>query len=224
MWIEWTHEQTATLSDMWLANVSVYEMLSTLQAKFNPDLTYKALLARATRMKLPRRRIRAEYQQWPEVAKDRLRVLHADAAQFSASVLALMLNQEFGLSMTRNAVIGQINRLGLPHRVRKAAAPRPPRVPRTRTSDGRVVREVATVPDITDQQIPFEQRKMFLELEPRHCRWPVGDPDEPGFFFCGATRLDDHSYCAGHHRRSRNYTRPAARHFAFPDQRSRFAA
>jgi GcrA cell cycle regulator len=215
MWEEWTTEQKATLSEMWLANVSVYQMLSTLQAKYSPDLTYKALLARATRMKLPRRRIRSEYQQWPEGAKERLRVLHADPAQLSGSVLAMRLNEEFGMALTRNAVIGQINRLGLPHRVRRAAVAK---VPRER-GPGRIAREAApVVHEIIDQQIPFEQRKTLLELEPHHCRFPVGDPQDPDFFFCGATKLDDHSYCAAHHKRSRNYTRPA-RPFSLPKSR-----
>lgn len=30
------------------------------------------------------------------------------------------------------------------------------------------------------------------------CRWPLGDPAEPGFAFCGAPRLGRRSYCSGH--------------------------
>src|SRR5262249_27681789 len=30
------------------------------------------------------------------------------------------------------------------------------------------------------------------------CRWPLGDPAEPGFAFCGAPRLGRQSYCSGH--------------------------
>jgi len=30
------------------------------------------------------------------------------------------------------------------------------------------------------------------------CRWPLGDPAEPGFAFCGAPRLGRGPYCGGH--------------------------
>lgn len=30
------------------------------------------------------------------------------------------------------------------------------------------------------------------------CRWPVGDPSEPDFSFCGAPRLGRSSYCCDH--------------------------
>jgi hypothetical protein len=36
----------------------------------------------------------------------------------------------------------------------------------------------------------------FLELEPHHCRYPIGDPKTKEFRFCGALRLDNMPYCA----------------------------
>ncbi|WP_162917009.1 GcrA family cell cycle regulator [Dongia deserti] len=34
----------------------------------------------------------------------------------------------------------------------------------------------------------------------RTCAWPIGDPREPGFHFCGATPVrEGHSYCDEHH-------------------------
>lgn len=30
------------------------------------------------------------------------------------------------------------------------------------------------------------------------CRWPLGDPSEPGFAFCGASRLGHSPYCRHH--------------------------
>jgi len=35
----------------------------------------------------------------------------------------------------------------------------------------------------------------FLELEPHHCRYPIGDPKTKEFRFCGAPRLDGKPYC-----------------------------
>src|SRR5208337_3441387 len=30
------------------------------------------------------------------------------------------------------------------------------------------------------------------------CRWPIGEPDQSGFGFCGRLRAGHPSYCAGH--------------------------
>jgi hypothetical protein len=35
----------------------------------------------------------------------------------------------------------------------------------------------------------------FFELEPHHCRYPIGDPKTKEFRFCGAPRLDGRPYC-----------------------------
>jgi GcrA cell cycle regulator len=34
------------------------------------------------------------------------------------------------------------------------------------------------------------------------CRWPLGDPAEPGFAFCGAPRLGRRPYCGSHCRQA----------------------
>ena len=40
-------------------------------------------------------------------------------------------------------------------------------------------------------------------LGPRGCRWPLGEPSDAGFAFCGAARLLRGSYCALHARLAR---------------------
>ncbi len=46
--------------------------------------------------------------------------------------------------------------------------------------------------------IPPEQRRTLLQLTRSTCRWPVGQPGKPEFFFCGSRVEMGHSYCAGH--------------------------
>jgi hypothetical protein len=47
------------------------------------------------------------------------------------------------------------------------------------------------------REIPRSKRNVtFLELEPHHCRYPIGDPKTKEFRFCGALRLDNMPYCA----------------------------
>lgn len=41
----------------------------------------------------------------------------------------------------------------------------------------------------------------LMELEPHHCRFPLGDPKRPDFRFCGRPKESDRRpYCAAHNR------------------------
>ena len=53
-----------------------------------------------------------------------------------------------------------------------------------------------------DLQIPVEQRIGLLKLTNKTCHWPVGEPRDPGFFFCGAVVHEEEPYCADHCRRA----------------------
>jgi GcrA cell cycle regulator len=50
--------------------------------------------------------------------------------------------------------------------------------------------------------IPLAQRKTMTTLLPDDCRWPIGDPQLPGFHFCGQRKQDGHPYCEFHLRRA----------------------
>lgn len=121
------------------------------------------------------------------------------------------------LKCTRNAVLGRAHRLGLATLSKNNPANAKPR-------KGSVCRLPAVVriarpkaveaPPIIDTQIPFEQRKQLLDLGPDECRWPVGNPGEAGFFFCGGP-VAVRSYCAAHHKRAHEYYRPKGTGFQF---------
>ena len=74
------------------------------------------------------------------------------------------------VEMTRNAVIGKANRLGLSHKSKaaksKVEAKPPPMSP--------------------------------LDLNEKMCRWPIGHPGEEDFHFCGALRVSGRPYCQDH--------------------------
>lgn len=38
------------------------------------------------------------------------------------------------------------------------------------------------------------------ELEPHHCKWPIGDPSQPDFRFCGGLKFNGYPYCVNHAR------------------------
>lgn len=47
---------------------------------------------------------------------------------------------------------------------------------------------------------PLDMSKIALfDLKNHHCRWPIGEPGDPDFGFCGRRRADDATpYCEGH--------------------------
>jgi GcrA cell cycle regulator len=45
-----------------------------------------------------------------------------------------------------------------------------------------------------------------IDLESRSCRWPFGDPQQPGFYFCGAVIAGDGPYCPTHRPQAYNAT------------------
>lgn len=132
---------------------------------------------------------------WTEHRVATLAKLWADG--HSASVIASRLG-----GVTRNAVIGKVHRLGLAGRqtsVWKAktrpASPRGRRQP-TQLSFHLLPPRPHPKPALAPA---FEPTPLMLSLErlsAQSCRWPIGDPKEPGFGFCG--RHARGRYCQHH--------------------------
>jgi GcrA cell cycle regulator len=110
------------------------------------------------------------------------------------------------LGVSRSAVIGKCSRLGghlllVPRspagRTRKHTCKPRKLGSRSRLADFLAGFEFNDIP--LDEDIPPAQRKTLLELTQHTCRWPVGDPQTPGFFFCGAEPLNSNVYCAHHY-------------------------
>ncbi|MBV9076589.1 MAG: GcrA cell cycle regulator, partial [Methylobacteriaceae bacterium] len=128
----------------------------------------------------------------------------------SASQIAATLG-----SVTRNAVIGKVHRLGLSGRGKNpgSATPKPAR-PRIIAPAGplQVVAGIdlpAASPVANDAPsqapplpapvaIPESSRVTILELRESMCRWPLGDPAKPDFAFCGGRAVTGLPYCNHH--------------------------
>lgn len=114
------------------------------------------------------------------------------------------------IGATKNAVIGKAHRLGLPPR---PAAIRPPAeraaVPRPAVQHLAPPRPAAAAAPVPSPAPgPPTTAGEPRALAPRGCgaghacRWPFGDPREPGFRFCAAPALPGRSYCGPHFRRA----------------------
>jgi GcrA cell cycle regulator len=104
--------------------------------------------------------------------------------------------------ITRNAVIGKVHRLGLSGRAKPAKAR--PRKPAPRPAKPRPTsprRFPVLRPQPADAQSTLDAVAL-LDLHNDHCRWPLGDPRQSGFAFCGgpADLAARRPYCAHHAR------------------------
>jgi len=143
---------------------------------------------------------------WTEDRVARLTKLWADG--LSASQVAADLG-----GITRNAVIGKIHRLGLSGRAKPASkgGARPKRQTRsngysrvnrtalktTRTYAGSL-KEAAYAPPVEDLVAPEPKRIKLVELGETTCKWPLGDPQDEDFSFCGHSVKTDTPYCEYH--------------------------
>ena len=122
----------------------------------------------------------------------------------SASEIARALG-----SVSRNAVIGKLIRLGFP----AAAKPSPPPTVRALPTPARSLRPTPLAAQPKPQPRPAIQRASMppAPMPPArssdvvrlrepcagHCRWPIGDPRDAGFGFCGL-RSGEATYCSDH--------------------------
>jgi len=135
---------------------------------------------------------------------------------------ASQIAEQFG-DITRNAVIGKVHRLGLSGRAaasrfraaRIKMRPRPAKTggasaglavqgntalkadPETVTAWPAPARRPALRP--VEQPAPQSGPVVgLLELKEHSCRWPIGEPDQPGFGFCGCRKAEGSPYCEHH--------------------------
>ena len=122
--------------------------------------------------------------------------------------------------VTRNAVIGKVHRLGLSgrtttSRAKTMRARRRPAQPHNRAasphfrSHGNTALKPAYDPEseealelmpavVPELLIPLHERASILTLDESKCRWPIGDPGDEDFHFCGRHSGSETPYCEYH--------------------------
>lgn len=143
---------------------------------------------------------------WTE---DRVAVLSKLWAEgLSASQIAKQLG-----GVTRNAVIGKVHRLGLSGRAtpsrpsrKKPSAPRAtasaprttaPRTPRPAPS-APAQRHIITAQPLKAKKLDTGEYATILTIDENTCKWPIGDPGDAEFRFCGRNTLASNPYCQTH--------------------------
>lgn len=155
---------------------------------------------------------------WTEERVATLRKLWAEG--LSASQIAKQLG-----GVTRNAVIGKVHRLGLAGR---ATPSRPAKRP-VRTARPRIVGPTAprlrpastmptvVIPELEPMALQDGRPATVLTLNESMCKYPIGDPTDPAFAFCGRGAAGG-PYCADHARLAYQPSQAKKRRSAEPDE------
>ena len=113
------------------------------------------------------------------------------------------------LGFTKNAVIGKAFRLGLERRQNS----------RKKTAHSQSVSSVTTyretsVPgnsqispkrEVTRRREKFSFKKSIVGTGSfKSCQWPIGDPLEEGFHYCGGQNIPTKPYCIEHYKKAYN--------------------
>ena len=158
---------------------------------------------------------------WNDERVDLLKKLWSDG--LSASQIAGRLG-----GVTRNAVIGKVHRLGLSgrattsrmksHRPRaRSQASKRLMKPRFATLGNPALRQLYLgdsepyTPSAEELVIPPNERRSIQTLTEASCRWPIGDPQQSDFHFCGRKKVLGLPYCEFHARRAFQPPQPRRR-------------
>lgn len=142
---------------------------------------------------------------WTEERVELLRELWN--GQFSASRIAAQLG------ITRNSVLGKLHRLGLSGRGKPATSLKRQRKQELHRRRVRVCRpasigstalnaDPAELPHLAKPLeavvVPIAKKLTIGALTEHTCKWPIGDPREHDFHYCGHDSLQGLPYCQHH--------------------------
>lgn len=147
---------------------------------------------------------------WSDERVELLKKLWIDG--LSASQIAKQLG-----GVTRNAVIGKVHRLGLAGRatpsrpVKRIVRTRPvlvaeaaPEVKNVEKTRAKPAIEEVEASEVAKKSAPVQNFSPngeligVLDLGPNMCKWPIGDPTDADFGFCGAKTHASWPYCEHH--------------------------
>src|SRR5262245_55021407 len=137
---------------------------------------------------------------------------------FHAGLSCSQIAREMGV--TRNAIIGKMNRLGLSpprdlatrqaehRRAARLAHPKLPRSPRPKRArvnifaQHELLKAAFPEPQPRVEEVPIHNGRgcTLLELSQAKCRWPISNPGAADFCFCGNEPIEGLPYCPGHAR------------------------
>lgn len=216
----WTEAQVVMLREKVALRMTSAQIAQEINSAFGTSFSNLAVIGKCHRLDIDMLgRGRSGNSHRPKWHKEHLDMLskHAEL-KTSASNIARAINTAFGTAFTRNSVIGQCHRLGIPlcaHNIAmRAARPnsRKPGSPHSRfDANGRerarkfIASKFVPKCDVVASSQPVTLR----DLEDNQCHWPLLSRNTNGEqLYCGAPRLHG-CYCTIH-LQAKNKSRMAA--------------
>lgn len=139
------------------------------------------------------------------------------------------------LGMSKNAIVGKLNRLGWNAKAGGTAAIPPKDTEQKKSTTKKTTTKKAepkpvakktltksapkteapkkantktTAKNLAAHQRIIQHSLEMANLRPNQCRWPIGDPDSEHFHFCGETVFVGKPYCYEHCKQAYQFTPP----------------
>jgi GcrA cell cycle regulator len=127
---------------------------------------------------------------WTDTKVAELKERHARGESMTAMGAAM--------GCSRSAIVGKIHRLKL-----GPTTAMPGRQPSSRQIAPKISLAPSDYENATELTALDGSGVTLDDLTQDACRWPLGDPREPSFRYCGQMAIDGKSYCAKHFQISR---------------------
>ena len=171
----WTDERVELLKKLWMEGLSA----SQIAAELGEGVTRNAVIGKVHRLKLS---ARAK----PTNATPRARPAARPAPRRPASAP----------SSAMGSAIAGMNKV-------RASMPRPQSIGATAlAASPDLEADLYVAPMTAEIFIPEDKRLSLLQLNEHTCKWPIGDPLNKDFYFCGQHSLDTSPYCEFHSRKA----------------------
>ena len=185
--MSWTEERVERLSTMWLEGRSA----SQIAAELGEGVSRNAVIGKVHRLGLSGRAVPPA----ADGAPSRIREVPAPEARIdaAASLDPAPVEAAEPVPATLQAEAAAI------HAVDDVAAVIDP-APEPITFDLPVLRAAPALRAAQTSALPISDRVTILELSGSMCRWPIGDPTNADFRFCGCRAVGTLPYCQDHAR------------------------
>lgn len=174
----WTEERVELLKKLWLEGLSASQIAGVL----GEGVTRNAVIGKVHRLKLTGRAKPASSTPRPRATprpSSGVRRISTGSARPSSGIASMMKSRSApsgGGGMTHGATALKM--------------------------DPEFETEVYVAPQVQELYIPEDQRLNLLQLNEHTCKWPIGDPLTPDFYFCGQHSEEGKPYCDFHSRRA----------------------
>jgi GcrA cell cycle regulator len=169
----WTEERVELLKKLWLEGLSA----SQIAAVLGDGVTRNAVIGKVHRLKLTGRAKPA-----------------SSAPRARSAPRAPGIRRPAGISRPSSGIASMMKS--------RSMGPAPMHGATALKIDAEYETQAYVAPQVQELFIPVEQRLSLLQLNEQTCKWPIGDPLTPEFYFCGNHSEEGKPYCEFHSRRA----------------------